>query len=406
MEEKMFDGRISRRAEDLGTETAFAVVKEIERLEQQGREISKFHIGQPDFRTPDNICKSAITAIVEGRHGYTPSAGIFPLRQAIARYLERTREMEISLDSIVVDCGAKPFIHHTIHSVTDYGAGDEVIFQVPGFPIHHSQIISAGAVPRAWVLREKEGKYFYDPNDLEDLITERTRLLTFNDPHNPTGVVSGDKESIAGIILKHPRLWTYSDEPYSNLVFDGKFQSIASFPGMKERTIIADCLSKTYAMPGWRLGFASNEKLAPQLANWVTNINSCAPHFVQYAAIEALNGKQDEAEYMKNEFRKRRDFLVDGLNRIEGIYCPMPEGAFYAWPRVDGLCRMLGVKDSGELQQKLLYEANVAVLADKHFVPEGIDYPGQHLRFAFTIDCQKIEKGLGRLEDYIRKNKR
>lgn len=406
--------KISRRAEEMGTETAFEVVKEIERLEGEYREkglerkIIKFHIGQPDFLAPKEVSQATIAAIKEGRHGYTPSAGILSLREAVADYFSRTRKMSVNPDSVVIECGAKPFIHHTVQTVTDYGLGDEVIFPSPGFPIYHSQIKALGARPRAWELRENQDGYYFDLNDLEQLVNEKTRLLILNSPHNPTGVTFDEEflKAVAGIVSRYDQIWAYSDEPYSSLVFDQDFRSFAALPGMKERTLIVDCISKRYAAPGFRLGFASNEKLARSLANCVTNINSCAPHPVQYGAIAALKGSQTEAEAMKQEFRKRRDFIVEGLNQIEGVNCPLPGGSFYAWAKVDGVCEMLNLRDSEELQKRLLYEAGLAVLADKHFIPQGAEYQGQHLRFAFTVCCEKIGEGMQKLQDYIRKHKR
>lgn len=395
---------LSERSKQLGTETAFQVQARIEELESQGKEISKFHIGQPDFRTPDNICLAAIKAITEGKHGYTPSAGIISLREAVAQHLGETRGIEIEPEHVVIDNGAKPFIHHVIACVTDQKVGHEIIYPVPGFPIYNSQIIDQGVIPIPWHMRK--GKH--DVNDLEDLITEKTRLVIISSPHNPCGYTFNREElkHIAQLVLKNPQLSVYSDEPYSGLAFDKDFVSLASIDqDIQKKTIVVDGPSKRYAMTGWRIGYAANEELSPYLTKRITNLNSCANHISQMATLEALTGSQHKAKEMKQEFKKRRNYLVERLNQIEGIRCPLPGGAFYAWPDVQELCQTLKLKDSAELQEKLLEESGVAVLADKHFIPQNTPYEGEHLRFAYTIGIPEIEKGLERLIDFIKKNK-
>jgi len=238
--------KISRRAAELGTENAFVVLAEVNELARQGRDIISFCIGQPDFATPVNVQEAAIRAIREGKHGYTPSAGINELRAAAARYMGAMRGLEIRSEDVVVGAGAKPFIAYAILSVTDYGIGDEVIYPNPGFPIYESQIQACGAVPVPLPLREVRD-FGFDPADLEARITPRTRLLILNSPHNPTGGILSkrDLEEIAAILRRHPDVWIYADEIYSRLVYAGAFVSIASLPGMVERTIISDGASKT-----------------------------------------------------------------------------------------------------------------------------------------------------------------
>lgn len=394
--------KVSKRAKKLGTETAFEVSKEVEKLNLEGKDIITFHIGQPDFKTPLNICQAAIRAIQEGKHGYTPSPGIVSLRQAAADYFSRTRKISVSPDSIVIDSGAKPFINHVLNTVINYGRKEEVIFTVPGYPIYDSLIRDNGAIPMPITLHEDKN-FGFDLEEFRQKVNKKTRLIFLNSPHNPTGAVFPPEllQKMAEIIVQYKNLWVYADEPYSNLAFDGEFKSIASFPGMPERTIIVDCVSKRYAMPGWRIGFASNPQLAGHLARRVTNTTSCANHLAQYAAVEALTGPQEEAEKMAQEFKKRRDFLVQELNKLPGVKCLLPGGAFYAWPNVEDLCQRLGLADADELRKKLLYEAGVSVLSDKHFTPEGVNYEGQHLRFAFTVSIDKIEKGLKRIGEWI-----
>jgi aspartate aminotransferase len=395
---------ISRRADQLGTENAFVVLAEVAKLQAAGKDIVSFCIGQPDFPTPVNIQDAAVKAIREGRHGYTPSAGIVELREAIAKYVSRTRGVAVSPDDVVVGAGAKPFIAYAILSVTDHGAGDEVIYPNPGFPIYESQIRAMGAVPVPIYLREARG-FNFDPAELEAKITPRTKLLILNSPQNPTGGIISrkDMEAIAAILARHPDVWIYADEIYSRLVYDGEFASLASIPGMLERTIISDGASKTWAMTGWRIGYAVNRALAPVFTRWVTNTDSCASQISQWATVEALNGPQDAAEAMRESFRRRRDLIVGLLNQVPGITCQSPGGAFYAWPNVTEACRMVGAKDSEEFRVRLLNESGVAVLADIHFGPR-VPGEGQHIRFSYAASSEAIEKGVARLADFVRRH--
>jgi len=396
---------ISERTRNLGTENAFVVLKEVNDLVSQGRDIVNFCIGQPDFDTPEHIKEAAIKAIREGKTGYTPSPGISELREAVAEYFSETRNIDVKPEWVVVANGAKPFIYYTILSVTDYGKGEEVLYPNPGFPIYESQIRANGAVPVPLPLLESKG-YAFDVEYLESRITEKTRLLILNSPHNPTGgVLDRDTlEQIADIVKRHENLWVFSDEIYSRIVHDGEFVSIASFPGMQERTIIVDRVSKSYAMTGWRIGFAANEKLAPHLSRWVTNTDSCAAHPNQYAALAALTGPQDESEKMIMTFKRRRDIIVEGLNKIEGITCLKPGGAFYAWPNVTEACKLVGVKDSEEFRRRLLYDAGVAVLSDIHFGHRN-EGEGEHIRFSYATSEENIREGLKRIERYIQENR-
>jgi len=397
--------QISNRTKNLGTESAFDVLKEVNELIRQGKEIVNFCIGQPDFDTPEYIKEAAIKAIKDGKTGYTPSPGIPELREAVAEYLSETRNIDVKPEWVVVANGAKPFISYTILSVTDYGRGDEVLYPNPGFPIYESQIRANGAVPVPLPLLERK-KYAFDVEYLESKITEKTRLLILNSPHNPTGGVL-DKdilEQIADIVKRHENLWVFSDEIYSRMVHDGEFVSIASFPGMQERTIIVDGVSKSYAMTGWRIGFAANEKLAPYLSRWITNTDSCAAHPNQYAALAALTGPQDESKKMMETFKKRRDIIVEGLNKIEGITCLKPEGAFYAWPNVTQACKIVGAKDSEEFRKRLLYDAGVAVLSDIHFGFKN-EGEGEHIRFSYATSEENIREGLRRVQRYIEENR-
>ena len=395
--------RISRRGESLGTENAFVVLAEVNDLVRKGRDIVSFCIGQPDFPTPVNVQDAAIAAIRAGKHGYTPSAGIDELRAAAARDMGSRRRLDIAADEVVVAAGAKPFIAYTIASVTDHGAGDEVIYPVPGFPIYESQIVANGAVPVPIHLREARD-FAFDPHELETKITEKTRLLILNSPHNPTGgsLKRADLEAIADILRLHPQVWVFADEIYSRLLYDGEFVSLATFPAMRERTIISDGASKTWAMTGWRIGFIANRALAPVFTRWITNTESCASQISQWAAVEAITGPQDAAEAMRHSFLKRRDLIVDLLNRVPGFTCKTPGGAFYAWPNVTEACKRTRCADSEAFRKRLLNEAGVAVLADIHF-GRRVPGDGQHIRFSYAASVQAIQDGVARIDAFVRK---
>src|SRR3990170_971069 len=295
---------ISQRAQSLGTENAFVVLAEVNALARQGKDIISFCIGQPDFPAPVHVQEAAIRAIREGKHGYTPSAGIDPLREAAARYLAAMRGgLPIRPQDVVVGAGAKPFIAYAI--------------------------LSCGAQPVPIHLHEARD-FAFDPAELEKLVTPKTRLLILNYPHNPTGGLLGRKEleAIAAILRRHPQVWVYADEIYSRLCYAGEFFSIAQLPDMYERTIISDGASKTWAMTGWRIGFTSNPALAPVFTRWITNTESCASQISQWAAVEAITGPQDAAAAMRASFLERRDLIIGLLNQVPGVSCRNPGGAF------------------------------------------------------------------------------
>jgi aspartate/methionine/tyrosine aminotransferase len=396
---------ISRRAASLGTENAFVVLAEVNALVRQGRDVISFCIGQPDFPAPENVQEAAIRAIRGGKHGYTPSAGIDELREAAAAYLGRMRGgLPIRAQDVVVGAGAKPFIAYAILSTTDHGAGDEVIYPNPGFPIYESKIVANCARPVPIHLHESRN-FSFDPGELERLLTPRTKLLILNYPHNPTGgcLTRAELEQIARVLEKHPQVWVYADEIYSRLAYAEEFFSIAQVPGLYERTIISDGASKTWAMTGWRIGFASNPALAPVFTRWITNTDSCASQISQWAALEAVSGPQDAALAMRKSFLERRDLIGGLLKQVPGVTCRTPGGAFYAWPNVTEACRRIGAADSEEFRKRLLAEAGVAVLADVHF-GSRVPGEGQHVRFSYAASHQAIEAGIARMADFIRKN--
>jgi len=395
---------LSRRGESLGTENAFVVLAEVNALARSGKDIVSFCIGQPDFPTPRNIQDAAIAAIRDGRHGYTPSAGIDELRAAAAADIGTRRGIDVQPDDVVIGAGAKPFIAYTVASVTDYGVGDEVIYPVPGFPIYESQIVANGAVPVPIFLREARD-FAFDPAELEAKITPKTRLLILNSPQNPTGGIlsADDLDAIADILSRHPQVWVFADEIYSRLVYDGRFDSLASRAGMQARTIVCDGASKTWAMTGWRLGYVANRALAPAFTRWITNTESCASQISQWAAVAAIEGPQGAVDAMHAQFRDRRDLVVRLLNAVPGITCKVPGGAFYAWPNVTEACRRVKAADSEAFRKRLLHEAGIAVLADIHF-GRRVPGDGQHIRFSYAASPQAIEEGIGRLDAFVRKH--
>jgi len=395
---------LSQRSAQLGTENAFVVLAEVNELQRQGKDILSFCIGMPDFPTPQNIQDAGIKAIQDGKHGYTPSAGIAELRQAAATYLNRTRGLSFDESDVVAAAGAKPFIMYSILATTDYGEDHEVIYPNPGFPIYESQIKANGAIPVPIHLRESRG-FSLDPNELESKITDKTRLLILNSPQNPTGgiVPRTDLEALAEVLERHPNVWIFSDEIYSQLCFEEEFTSIASFPSVHDRTIVCDGGSKTWAMTGWRLGFAANKILAPVFTKWVTNTESCASHITQWAAVEALEGDQSGAQMMRDKFLERRDLIVGLLNDVPGVTCQTPGGAFYAWPNITEACDMIGAADSEEFRKRLLLETGVAVLADIHF-GKRVPGDGQHLRFSYAASNESIIEGVDRMSRFIQKN--
>lgn len=385
--------RLAQRMSRLGTETAFEVLARAKALEAQGREIIHLEIGEPDFDTPAYIKAAAIRALEEGYTHYTPAAGIMALRETIADYIRRTRSIPVGPENVVVVPGGKPIMFFAILALVE--EGEEVIYPNPGFPIYESMINFVGGRPVPLRLR-MENEFRVDVEELARLITPRTRMLILNSPANPTGGVltREDLAAIAELCLKHD-LVVLSDEIYSRILYEGEHISIASFPGMLERTIILDGFSKTYAMTGWRLGYGvMPEPLAEAMTRLMINSNSCTAAFTQMAGIAALTGPQDEVDRMVAAFRERREVMVEGLNRIPGFRCLKPRGAFYAFPNIEGT----GMS-SRELASYLLEEAGVAVLSGTAFGEYGEGF----LRLSFANSVENIQKALERIEKAVRR---
>ena len=392
--------QIARRMGRLGTETAFEVLAEVNRLKAEGQNIISFALGEPDFDTPRNIKDAATKAINDGYTHYSPSAGILPLRESIAHYISETRGIEVTPEEVVVTPGAKPIVFDSILSCVN--EGDEVIYPNPGYPIYESVInfIGGKSVPLP-LLEEKS--FSFNPEDLRMRITPKTRMIILNSPHNPTGgILSPDDLETIAEIATQADLWVLSDEVYSKIIYDGEFRSIISIPGMKDRTILVDGFSKTYAMTGWRLGFGVMKKeLAVHIARIETNVDSCTATFTQYAGIEALKGPQAESSAMIAEFQKRRDIIYEGLNNIEGIKCLRPRGAFYIYPNVTEACRNLDLRDSKELQQYLLHKANVAVLARSCFGQRNEGEKEEYIRLSYVTSGENIIEGVKRIKKAV-----
>lgn len=391
---------LAQRMQRLGTETAFSVLAEVKRLEAEGKSIINFGIGEPDFDTPAHIKEAAVRALEAGETHYTPSAGILPLRQAIARYIASTRQIPVTPEEVVVTPGAKPIMFYTVLALVE--PGDEVIIPNPGFPIYESVVRFAGGKPVPAPLLE-ERDFRLDPEALARSVNARTRLIILNSPHNPTGSVLTlqDLEIIAEAARRHG-CWVLSDEIYSRIIYEGRFHSIASLPGMKERTIILDGFSKTYAMTGWRLGFGvMHPVLAEAVARLVTNCESCTAAFTQYAGIEALQGPQDAVDAMVAEFKARRDLVVSQLQTIPGVTCRRPGGAFYAFPNVTEACRRVGAADSREFQWRLLREAGVAVLARTAFGEKNSGEDQEYIRISYATSRENLLEGLRRMREWI-----
>lgn len=390
----------AKRIENLGTENAFKVLAEVNKLKSQGKDIVSFAIGEPDFNTPENIKDAGIKAIKENFTHYNPSAGIPELREEIAKHISSTRNIKVDPDEVVVTPGGKPIIFFSMFALIN--PGDEVIYPNPGFPIYESLInfIDGVAVPVP-IIEEKN--FSIDVNYLEKIITPKTKMIILNSPHNPTGGVieKNDLQSIAELAIKH-NIIIFSDEIYSGIVFDGEFNSIASIKGMKERTIILDGFSKTYSMTGWRIGYGIfNKDIAAHIANLGTNSVSCTATFTQIAAAEALRGPQDDSIKMAEVFKERSKLIVEGLNDIKGIRCLYPKGAFYVFPNVTEACKNLGFKDSVELQQYLLHEGGVAVLPRTSFGIKNKGEKEEYIRLSFATGNEAILNGLARIKKAI-----
>ncbi len=378
----------TERVSRLESEGAFVVLAKAKQLEAQGKSIIHLQIGEPDFDTPRNICDAGIRAINDGKTHYAASGGIPAAREAVAQYVRATRGIRVSSENAVIMPGAKPVIYCAMIALIN--EGDEIIVPNPGYPTYRSlaAFFGAKAVP---VKLSEENDFRFSLDDFASLITPRTRMVILNSPQNPTGgiLTQTDLEGVYALAKKHD-LWILSDEIYSRIIYDIDFKSIASIPGATERTIIVDGMSKTYAMTGWRLGYGVMPKrLADYMFTLAINNFSSTATFSQYALIEALQGTQTEIDKMVAEFKRRRDVIVDGLNRIGGIRCHRPEGAFYVFPNI----KETGLT-SNEFANMMLEQAGVACLSGTAFGEYGEGY----VRFSYANSVENIREALARMQ--------
>jgi len=385
--------RFADRMSRLGTEGAFEVLAKARRLEADGRHVVHLEIGEPDFATPDNIIESAISALQNGYTHYTPASGIMETRQAVAEFVTRMLKTEVDPLDVVLVPGSKNVLLFTLLACIE--PGDEVILPDPGYPAYHSQVNFIGAVPRTVTLREETG-FRLDLDELKSLITPKTRMIIINTPQNPTGgVLTEEDVRVVCELAQEHDLMLVSDEIYSQLVYGFHHVSPLSQPGMRERTVLMDGLSKSYAMTGWRLGYAvAPRALAAKLDTLMINSSSCAAAFTQIAAIEALGTPESAhaVSRMVKVFEHRRNLVVDGLNAIPGVHCAMPQGAFYAFPNI----ARTGF-DERELADRLLTEAGVAVLPGTAFGAAGKGF----IRLAYTQSEEELKAGLDGIRDFL-----
>jgi aspartate aminotransferase len=385
--------KVASRMARIGTESAFEVLVRARALEADGRDVIHLEIGEPDFDTPRHVVQAAGDALEAGYTHYGPALGLPELRQEIARYLAESRGVEAPWERVVVTPGGKPPMFYTIMALIE--SGDEVIYPNPGFPIYESMISFVGGVPVPLPLRE-EREFRFDPDEFRSLVTDRTRLVILNSPQNPTGGVltRPDLEAVAEVALERDLL-VLSDEIYSRILYEGEHVSVATLPGMLDRTILLDGFSKTWAMTGWRLGYAVYpEPLIPHIDRLIVNSVSCTASFSQRAGISALDGPQDDVTRMVEEFRRRRDAVVAGLNGISGITCLKPHGAFYVFPNI----KALG-KPSREIADLLLEEAGVATLNGTAFGEHGEGY----LRLSYANSLENLHKAVERIGEAAEK---
>lgn len=384
--------KLARRMSRLGTETAFEVLAKARVLEAEGVEVIHLEIGEPDFASPDHVIDAGSHALNNGFTHYNPSPGFDELRQRIAQEISSTRGLSVTGDNVVVTPGGKPIMFFVIMALVD--RGDEVLYPNPGFPIYESMIEFVGGVPVSMRLHESRG-FSIDVDEVASQITDRTKMMIVNSPNNPCGSIipPEDLERLADLAKEHD-LVVLSDEIYCRFLYGGEHNSVTSFPDMRQRSVILDGFSKTYAMTGWRIGYGVMPvELVEPISRLVTNSVSCTASFTQMAALEALNGPQESSYEMVSQFRKRRDIIVDGLNAIPGIRCPMPQGAFYAFPNVEGT----GMS-SQKFADNLLTDAGVACLAGESFGEYGSGFA----RFSFANSVENIEKALERIDGFVR----
>jgi aspartate aminotransferase len=382
---------IAERMDHIGSETAFTVLVKARALEAQGRKVVHLEIGEPDFDTPGHIVQAGQQALEEGFTHYGPGVGLPELRRAVSRYVAKWRGIDVPAERVVITPGGKPVMFYTIMALVN--PGDEVMYPDPGFPIYDSMVRFVGGKPVPMPLRE-DRQFRFDPDEFRSRVTERTRLIILNSPHNPTGSVLtvSDLEAIADV-AREREIAVMSDEIYARILYSGEHRSIATLPGMLDRTILLDGWSKTWAMTGWRLGFGVfPESMVLHVDRLISNSVSCTSTFAQRAAIAALEGPQDAVDAMVAEFRRRRALIVAGLNKLPGMHCLEPQGAFYAFPNIRGTGY-----SSQELADRLLNQAGVACLSGASFGAHGEGY----VRFSYANSVENIQWALDRMAEFL-----
>ena len=383
--------KLASRMNNLGTETAFEVLAKAKALESQGKSIIHLEIGEPDFDTPSNIIKAAQNALSNGYTHYGPSPGLMEVRERIAQEVSERRNISVAANNVVITPGAKPIMFFAMLALID--EGDEVIYPNPGFPIYESMINFVGGIPVPMKLLASNN-FEIDTNDIVDQISPKTKLMIINSPNNPCGsVISKEDLTTLANLAKKNDFTILTDEVYRRFLYEGEYFSPVSVPGMTERTIILDGFSKTYSMTGWRAGFGvMPENLVEPISRLSTNSVSCTASFTQIATLEAMNGPQEEPMRMVDEFKKRRDVIVNGLNSISGIECPMPGGAFYVFPSIEGT----GMS-SKQFANDLLEKHGVACLAGESFG----EYGKGCIRFSFANSMENLNEALDRINSFV-----
>ena len=394
--------KLADRVDKLGVETAFLVAGQAAAHAAAGNRVYPFHLGDLNLKTPANIVEAAYRALLDGRTGYTPNAGIPELRKALAKDFNRTRGTDYSIDNVAIQTGGKPVISKFLLSVMN--PGDEVLYPNPGFPIYESQIEFHGGVAVPYGTIPGDGNFTFDIEGLEASVTDKTRIIIINDLHNPTSAECSpdDRRRLAELAVKHD-LTVLLDEAYFDVRYEGVSASLISEPGMAERSVILYTFSKRFAMTGWRLGAALGPKdVIDVIGKLNVNDESCTNHFVQYAALEALAGDQTEVQHILEVLKKRRDLCVDMLNDIDGVFCYRPNATFYLFPDVTGALASKGFTGYQQFLTGVLENTGVSMCARAHF---GTPLPGEtrhYVRLAYSgIDIQSIEEGLSKLKTYL-----
>ncbi|SDL32171.1 pyridoxal phosphate-dependent aminotransferase [Halarsenatibacter silvermanii] len=395
--------KFSPRMKNLKSEKAFDVLEEVNSLREEGKDVISLAIGEPDFNTPENVKRAGIKAIEANKTGYSPSPGITELREEAAKYFSASREVSFSAENAIIAPGAKPLIFYGLLAMM--GPDSEAAYPSPGFPVYESIIELFEGKPVPYSLPAEEG-FDIDPDEIRSKTNEKTDVLIINSPHNPTGSVIS-KESLVELaeIAEEYDYWIISDEVYFELSYGGDVDSIASLPGMKERTLIIDSFSKTYAMTGWRIGFgAGPRQLIDKIGKLITNSVSCTATFTQHAAVEALRSGGQFRQKMVDELKERRDLVYRELNKVEGIECQKPEGAFYAYADVTEACELLGLENAAEFQKFLLHEAGVAVLYRECFGSRFSDEEEEYIRISFANSQENISRAINRIRKKVAEN--